>query len=116
MEPGEWWPEVHHDDPQAVEGVVQDGGAEEPLHDDPARRGIDREEAVVYPWGSADEEDVDDVEDHEEPDRDPGDAVERPREHPLAAPVADQHQASARPRIIRRVRPAWRRWAPPSAR
>jgi hypothetical protein len=81
-------------DPQAVEGVIQEGRPEEHLADPPDRAGVDRQDVVVRLRVAAHQVDVDDVEDDECPDGDAADAMEGPGEHPLAASVSEQHCAS----------------------
>ena len=49
--------------------MVQDRRAEQPLHEDAGRRGVEAEQRVVELRRGADEEDVDDVQDEEGEDR-----------------------------------------------
>ena len=85
-------PEVDDDDPQAVQRVVQQRRAEHDLQQPPGDAGVEREHLVIQLRVAADEVDVDHVQDDEGEDADAADAMEGPREHALAAAVAQEER------------------------
>src|SRR5450759_1645789 len=89
VEDGRGGPEVHHDDPQAVERVVEERGAHERLPHPADRAGVEPQDLVVEAPVRAHQPDVEHVEKDERPDGDAGDPVECPCEHSFAASVLE---------------------------
>src|SRR3954447_13696007 len=83
MPAGHRRPEIHDHDAESVQGVVQQRGTEEELADPSGRAGVDGQQLVVELAVRAGQPDVEDVQDDEHPDREPGDPVEGPGDHSL---------------------------------
>ncbi|MBG9885151.1 hypothetical protein ABE10_00835, partial [Bacillus toyonensis] len=80
-------PEVDQDDAQAVDRVERDAGDEHDLPEPHERVLVCAEHRVVSLGRDADQRGIEHVDQEEEEDRDPGDAVKHPRPHALASAV-----------------------------
>ena len=80
-------PEVHGDDPQAVQRVEEDGGDEAVLQQADDRGLVGRDDLVVGLGGDTHERGVEDVDEQEEEDEDAGDSMSHPGPHAFPAAV-----------------------------